>query len=314
MKKILLGVTGVRAEMRGGKLTQSLCRHPPARKIKLSQRTLHPDIHGKRGVKAVGKQQDTIGNFAANAAQFHQFRARFGQRQVPRPLQIESAIGNLSRRREQVRRAKSHLARAQFGFGSGSKALRHGEGINFTFLHESGRARHSVRAVVGNLCVFYCSRRRARECAPYLHRNYRFAKSFAQQRNNLPDLDDLFGRGQDERCETFPRILAQHAQSAARGDRAPHRHIVGKCFEHRPQIHFSLQVIAQPLPISDRPGSFGENAIRRSPQPHGIFPNHAGPKIGTRGRAIRIPLPTEDLAGIERRRQIIIVSGENHHV
>ena len=84
MKKILLGVTGVRAEMRRGKVTQTFFRHASAWKIKLAQRAFHPDIHRKRRIKSVGEQQDAIGNFAADAAEFHQFRPRLGQRQAAR--------------------------------------------------------------------------------------------------------------------------------------------------------------------------------------------------------------------------------------
>src|SRR5271166_3351541 len=78
MKKILLGVTGVRAEMRGGKAPQALLAGAPAREIKPLQRAFNPDIHRKRGLKSVGEQQNAIGNLPADTAQFHQFRASFG--------------------------------------------------------------------------------------------------------------------------------------------------------------------------------------------------------------------------------------------
>jgi hypothetical protein len=78
MKKILLGVTGVRAEMRGCKATQAWLAGAAAREIKPLQRAFNPDIHGKRGIKSVGEQQNAVGNLPAHAAQFHQLGACFG--------------------------------------------------------------------------------------------------------------------------------------------------------------------------------------------------------------------------------------------
>ena len=78
MEKILLGVTGVRPEMRRGKMTQFLFADAAARKIKLLQRALNPDINRKRGIESAGEQQNAVGNLAADAAQFHQLGARFG--------------------------------------------------------------------------------------------------------------------------------------------------------------------------------------------------------------------------------------------
>ena len=75
MKKILLGVTGVRAEMRGGKAAQAWLAGAAAREIKPLQRAFNPDIHGKRGIKSVGEEQNAVGNLPAHAAQFHQFEA-----------------------------------------------------------------------------------------------------------------------------------------------------------------------------------------------------------------------------------------------
>jgi hypothetical protein len=93
----------------------------------------------------------------------------------------------------------------------------------------------------------------------------------------LPDLDDLFGRGQNERRQAFPRLLAQHAQSAARGDRRSHRHVVGKRFEHGGQINSRLKKIAEPIPILDRYGSFRANAVGRLRQSHPMLSDDANP-------------------------------------
>jgi len=82
MKKILLGVTGVRPEMRRGEMAQPLFACASARKIKLLQRPFDPHIHWKRGIETVGKKQHTIGDFPADTAQFHQFNARLGKWQA----------------------------------------------------------------------------------------------------------------------------------------------------------------------------------------------------------------------------------------
>ena len=109
MKKILLRVTGVRPEMRRGKVPKPFFRHAAAWKIEFTQRALDPNVHGKRAVKTIGKQQDAIGDFAAHAAQGRQFPARFRQGQMPQPFQIKLAAGNLPRGSEQIRCAKTHF-------------------------------------------------------------------------------------------------------------------------------------------------------------------------------------------------------------
>ena len=68
MEKILLRVAGVRAEMRGGEVAQAFFAGAATREIELLQRAFHPHVHGKRGVKAVGEQQNTVGDLAAHAA------------------------------------------------------------------------------------------------------------------------------------------------------------------------------------------------------------------------------------------------------
>ena len=119
----------------------------------------------------------------------------------------------------------------------------------------------------------------------------------------MPDLDDLLGRGQDERRETFPRLLPQQAQSAAGGDGAPHRLVVGKSFEHGGQIGFGLEKIAEPLPVGNRRGGFGADAVARLRQPDKMFSDNAFPRIS-------ILPPAENLAGVERRGQIVIADGQ----
>ena len=117
MKKILLRAAGVRSEMCRGELKQFLFAHAAARKIQLPQCALHPDIHRKRGIEAIGEQQDAIGDFPADAAQFHQFGSRRGIIQPADFFQIKFADGDFPRGGEQMRGAKTHLARAEISFG-----------------------------------------------------------------------------------------------------------------------------------------------------------------------------------------------------
>jgi len=127
MKKILLGVTGMRAEMRRGEVAQFLFAHTAARKVKLPQRALYPHVHRKRSIKAVGEQQNTIGDFPPDAAKLHQLRARIRERQESDFLQIQCLTGNLPRGGKQMRRAKTHFAGAQFGFSRRDDFFRQGK-------------------------------------------------------------------------------------------------------------------------------------------------------------------------------------------
>jgi len=110
MKKVLLRVSGLRPEMRRGKVLKPFGTDAAARKIKLAQRTFDPDIHRECAIEAEGEQQHAIGNFVPDTAQFHQFLACFRLRQLAQAFQIKLAAGNLPCGGEQMRRAKPHLA------------------------------------------------------------------------------------------------------------------------------------------------------------------------------------------------------------
>ena len=129
MEKILLGVTGVRPEMGRGKMPEPFVTDLAAWEIEFAQRAFDPDVHGKGAVKTIGEEQDAIGNFAADATQGHQFPARFRQGQMPQPCQIEFALGDPAGGGEEMRRAKTHFARAEFGFAGGGKPFGSGEGV-----------------------------------------------------------------------------------------------------------------------------------------------------------------------------------------
>ena len=71
VKQVLLRVAPERAKVRRRELLQSLQRPAPAGKVEPPQRFRHPDIHRKCVLKATGKKQNAIGDFAAHARQAH---------------------------------------------------------------------------------------------------------------------------------------------------------------------------------------------------------------------------------------------------
>ena len=87
---------------------------------------------------------------------------------------IEFPTGDRARGGQQVRRAKSHLTGTQLGF------------------RRPRQARSSWKS------MDWSEGRRGEQ---------RLAKAGAQQRNDLLNLDDLFGRRENERGQAFPRVL-----------------------------------------------------------------------------------------------------------
>ena len=129
MKKILLGVTGMRPEMGRGKVLKPFGIDAAAWKIQFAQRAFHPDIHRERAIKATGEQQHAVGDFTTDPAQFHQCLACFRLRQMAQAFQIKLAAGNLPSGGEQMRRAKTHFAGAQAGFGGVGKPFSRWKGV-----------------------------------------------------------------------------------------------------------------------------------------------------------------------------------------
>ncbi len=88
-------------------------------------------------------------------------------------------------------------------------------------------------------------------------------------------------------------------------DRRAHGLIIRKGFKHDGPINFGLQKLAEPVPIFDRHGSFGVNAIVGLRQPYPVLFDHTNPRT-------ILFLPAEDLAGIQRGRQVVIANAENN--
>ena len=165
MKKILLRVTGVGAEVRAGEIQQTLGRGPAFGKVKLAQRLHHPNIDGERLLKTVGEEQGAVGDLVTDTAQAHQ---RFASRihiEVTERFQIQFTRSNATRGGEQAGRAKAHLAGAQFRFSRGCQAFNRRER---TSEERAGRGEEW------------------------------FTKPFAEQGDDLLNLNDLLGRGENE--------------------------------------------------------------------------------------------------------------------
>ena len=169
MKQVLLGVTGVRAEMGRCKMVQPLFTRPAARKIKFLQGSFNPDINRKSLVKPVAEQEHAIGNFFADPMQGHQLFASGLIVQRSERLQIQMSVGDAARGLVQVGGAKPHFAGAQIRLAGGGQTLRCWKSKGARVWLSGG----------------------PRKCA-------RFAKAFAEQGDNLADLDDLLGGGEDE--------------------------------------------------------------------------------------------------------------------
>ena len=133
-----------------------------------------------------------------------------------------------------------------------------------------GRA--SARAVVAMPQIIRGSRGRSP------HRS-RFAEAFAQQADNLADLDNLLGGREDEGRETFPRFLAQQPQPATRGDGLPHWFVVGKSFQDVGEVNVGLQIIFEELPIRDGCSGAGVETVVGLCEREKMFAQNAVPAV-----------------------------------
>src|SRR6266581_4353058 len=109
MKKILLRVTRVRTEAIGHAVAQSNWAHAPAPEVIFAERLRDPDINRENGPESAGKQEHAVSDLLAHAGQLHQFRAGVGHAHLAQTREVALARGNALRRRQQIRRAKTHL-------------------------------------------------------------------------------------------------------------------------------------------------------------------------------------------------------------
>jgi hypothetical protein len=85
MKQILLGITGVGAEMGLTETAQPGKPGPPPGKIKPPQSPHDPDIQWEGLRESMREEQNAIGDFGAHPGQFEQSGARFRHRQRGEP-------------------------------------------------------------------------------------------------------------------------------------------------------------------------------------------------------------------------------------
>ena len=207
--------------MPGGEPAQPLRAHPPSAKIKLAQRPGNPDIHRKRRRKAIGEQQHAVGDlFARRRASFINSARASSTRQLPEAFERKLA------RNDPAGSAQADTAR---GNPSCMRAI------------PPRSARPSARP--------------SERQTPALSRRdrYRLTVALAQRADDLPDLHDLLRGGENERCQTFPRVLPQQPQTATRFHRrAQMRIVAGKRGQHRAQVHVGLEKLLEPRPFALR--------------------------------------------------------------
>ena len=113
MEKILLGVTGVWAEMGLGELFEPFSTYPAVGEVELLQSFPHPDIDRERGLEPVREQQDAIGDLSADAGQFHQSPAGGFDRRSLEMFELKLAAGDRARGFQQVGGPETHFAGTQ---------------------------------------------------------------------------------------------------------------------------------------------------------------------------------------------------------
>src|SRR5437867_1501320 len=80
VKEILLGIPRIRTEVCPNEPAQPLRRRPALREVKLADRLAHPNVDRECLLKAIGEQENAIGNLLADSRQADQRRAGFGGR------------------------------------------------------------------------------------------------------------------------------------------------------------------------------------------------------------------------------------------
>src|SRR5712691_4616638 len=194
MKQVLLRVTAMCPEIRFRKHTQSLWRHFSfPRKIFLSQDPLDPDVDRECAQTFVGKEHYTISNLRTHARQLAELFAKIDIEKRRPGIEIGRARTDEPRGRQQIFRAITKRAFAQFLLGTFGNALRRGK---------------CVHHMIVDLA--------------------RLTKTFTQDARPLPYVGYSFPRRSDECRETFPLWLANDSQTPTKIPRRVHRRIIRK--------------------------------------------------------------------------------------
>ena len=128
---------------------------------------------------AARKKQNAVGDLLADGAQFHQLDTRVGAGHLRQLLPVDFVFEDVPRGAKQVWRTKAQFAVAKLRLGAGCDSF-------------DGRESERRRVPTGG---------------------DRLAVTLSQQSDHLLNLDDLFGRGKDERGEALPVVLPEQSQA-----------------------------------------------------------------------------------------------------
>ena len=130
-----------------------------------------------------------------------------------------------------------------------------------------------------------------------------FAKVLAEQGDDLADLHNLLGGGEDEGGETFPRVLPEQAESTAMSDGGTHGRVIGEGLENGGEIYLGLEEVPEKIPISYGRMGGGVKSISGLGEAQGVSSDDTMPGVVH-------ALPAEGLAGIECGGEIVVADGE----
>lgn len=259
VKQILLGVAGGGAEMRFSEPLEGCGGDVATGKVELFEGAQDPDVDREHLVKTDGEQEDAVGDLAADPAKANQVGAGCGQGQGGEAVQAELASGNGACGGEEVGSTKPGFAGAEVGFGGGGQLGGGGEGKRRRMTGRDGEG---------------------------------VAEALGEGFDDLADLDDLFGGGEDEGGEAFPGILAEEPEAGAGADGGAQGRVRGETVENGLEVAVELEVMGEPGPVGLGNGRFGAEPAAVGMQADPASGDDAFPGMSA-------AVPTKGLAGVE---------------
>ena len=184
---------------------------------------------------------------------------------MPRDVAVKDVAGSA----EQVWRTKAQLAVAKLSFGAGCDPF-------------DGRESERRRVPTGG---------------------DRLAVTLSQQGDHLLNLDDLFGRGKDERGEALPVVLPEQSQAGQGGDGVLHRLVFRKRADRLAKVEAGIQIFFEPSPVVGGGRGLGGDTALGQAQSHPTLADDAFPRLAKR-------LPTERLPTRQRCPEVVVLDGE----
>ena len=96
--------------MSSGEVAEAFVGGTAAGEIKLLQGAFDPDVHREGAIEAVGEEEDAVGDFAADAAEFHEFETGGGVVHGSDFFEVEGAVGDLAGGGEEAGGTEAHFA------------------------------------------------------------------------------------------------------------------------------------------------------------------------------------------------------------